>query len=154
MYRSGCSPIAPIMDNSLSFNAPPVFFICAPPELLPQAFEDLFHRFTDTLSARKKFHGYRLLAVDGTSLKSMSPSNPFHILFSSMVRMRLISVGNVSDRRRVKSENGIYTDVLVQKEHTKSEDAALCEMAGRSAGLEPVILLADRGYEAYNNFSR
>ena len=31
-YRSGCSPIAPIMDNSLSFNAPPVFFICAPPE--------------------------------------------------------------------------------------------------------------------------
>ena len=31
-YRSGYSPIAPIMDNSLSFNAPPVFFICAPPE--------------------------------------------------------------------------------------------------------------------------
>ena len=41
-------------------------------KLLPQAFEDLFHRFTDTLSARKKFQGYRLLAVDGTSLKSMS----------------------------------------------------------------------------------
>ena len=50
-------------------------------------------------------------------------------------------------------ENGIYTDVLVQKEHTKSEDAALCEMAERSAGSEPVILLADRGYEAYNNFA-
>ena len=41
-------------------------------KLLPQAFEDLFHRFTDTLSARKKFHGYRLLAVDGTSLKFRS----------------------------------------------------------------------------------
>lgn len=50
-------------------------------------------------------------------------------------------------------ENGIYTDVLVQKEHTKSEDMALCKMVERSTGLEPVILLADRGYEAYNNFA-
>lgn len=29
----------------------------------------------------------------------------------------------------------------------------MCEMAERSAGSEPVILLADRGYEAYNNFA-
>ncbi len=42
----------------------------------------------------------------------------------------------------------------MQKEHTKNEDAALCEMAGRSAIPEPVILLADRGYEAYNSFAR
>ena len=41
----------------------------------------------------------------------------------------------------------------MQKEHTKSEDAALCEMTGCSTISGPVILLADRGYEAYNNFA-
>lgn len=43
--------------------------------------------------------------------------------------------------------------MLVQKEHTKSESQALCELVGRSTISEPVILLADRGYEAYNNFA-
>ena len=42
--------------------------------------------------------------------------------------------------------------MLVQKEHIKSEDAALCEMAGCSTVLEHVILPADQGYESYNNF--
>ncbi len=49
-------------------------------------------------------------------------------------------------------ENGIYTDVIVQKEHTKNESKALCRMTERSGIAGPVILLADRNYEAYNNF--
>ena len=39
-------------------------------KLLPSALEDLFHRFSDRLRPQKKFRGYRLLAVDGSSLKS------------------------------------------------------------------------------------
>ena len=50
-------------------------------------------------------------------------------------------------------ENGIYTDVIVQKEHTKHESRALREMAVRSVITDPVIVLADRNYEAYNNFA-
>ena len=50
-------------------------------------------------------------------------------------------------------ENGIYTDVIVQKEHTKHESRALREMAVRSAITDPVIVLADRNYEAYNNLA-
>ena len=42
-------------------------------------------------------------------------------------------------------QNGIYTDVIVQKEHEKDEKAALCAMVDRSAVSGPVILLADRG---------
>ena len=120
-------------------------------KLLPQAFEDLFHRFTDSLTAGKKFQGYRLLAVDGTSLKSMSypeDSDAYRPGTQRQHGWNLYHLNALFDL-----ENGIYTDVLVQKEHTKSEDAALCEMAERSAGSEPVILLADRGYEAYNNFA-
>ena len=50
-------------------------------------------------------------------------------------------------------ENGIYTDVIVQKEHTKYESRALRQMAVRSVITDPVIVLADRNYEAYNNFA-
>lgn len=120
-------------------------------KLLPCAFSDLFRRFTDTLAARKKFRGYRLLAVDSTSLKSASypaDADAYRPGTERQHGWNLYHINALFDL-----ENGIYTDVLVQKEHTQSEDAALCEMAGRSTISGPVLLLADRGFEAYNNFA-
>ena len=49
-------------------------------------------------------------------------------------------------------ENQIYTDALIQKAHNKNEQKALVEMVDRSAILQ-AILLADRGYESYNNIA-
>lgn len=39
-------------------------------KLLPSAMEELLHRFTSSLHPDKSFQGYRLLAIDGSSLKS------------------------------------------------------------------------------------
>nr|WP_325303907.1 transposase [uncultured Oscillibacter sp.] len=50
-------------------------------------------------------------------------------------------------------ENGIYTDLIVQKEHEKNECRALCQMADRSRVSGKVILLADRNYESCNNLA-
>ena len=92
-----------------------------------------------------------MLAVDGTSLKSTSyPEDP-DACRSGTQRQHGWNPYHLNALFDL--ENGIYTDMLVQKEHTKSEDMALCKMVERSTGLEPVILLADRGYEAYNNFA-
>lgn len=63
------------------------------------------------------------------------------------------SVSTAGINARLNLENGVYTDVIVQKEHTKHESRALCQMAERSGIADPVILLADRNYEAYNNFA-
>lgn len=120
-------------------------------KLLPRAFADLFRRFTDTLSARKRFRGFRLLAVDGTSLKSTSYPEDADAYRPGTERQHGWNLYHINALFDL--ENGIYTDVLVQKEHAKSEDSALCEMVERSTVSEPVILLADRGYEAYNNFA-
>ena len=46
-------------------------------KLLPAALETLFHRFTALLRPEKTFCGCRLLAVDGSSLKSAAyPEDP------------------------------------------------------------------------------
>jgi len=120
-------------------------------KLLPAAFENLFHRFTDFLRPQKKFRGYRLLAVDGSSLKSgayPADSEAYRPGTEHQHGWNLFHINALYDLG-----NGIYTDLIVQKEHTKHESKALCQMAERSGIAGPVILLADRNYEAYNNFA-
>jgi len=120
-------------------------------KLLPAALDTIFHRFTQILRPAKTFMGFRLLAVDGSSLKSAAyPKDPD-------------SYRSGSERQHGWNQhhlnvlfdlgNGIYTDVLVQKEHNKNESKALCSMVDRSDISQPVILLADRNYEAYNNLA-
>ncbi len=120
-------------------------------KLLPSAFEDLFHQFSDFLRSQKKFQSYRLLAVDGSSLKSGAyPADPeaYRPGTEHQHSWNLSHINALYDL-----ENCIYTDVIVQKEHTKNESKALCQMVERSGIADPVILLADRNYEAYNNFA-
>ncbi len=120
-------------------------------KLLPSAFEDLFHQFTDFLRPQKKFQGYRLLAVDGSSLKSgayPADTEAYRPGTEHQHGWNLIHINALYDL-----ENGIYTNVIVQKEHTKHESKALSQMTERSGIACPVILLADRNYEAYNNFA-
>lgn len=97
------------------------------------------------------FHGYRLLAVDGTSLKGASYPEDAYSYRPGTQRQHGWNLYHINALFDLCS--GIYTDMLVQKEHTKSESRAMCELVGRSTIPEPVILLADRGYEAYNNFA-
>ena len=120
-------------------------------KLLPSALEDLFHRFSDRLRPQKKFRGYRLLAVDGSSLKSgayPADKDAYRPGTERQHSWNLFHINALFDL-----ENGIYTDVIVQKEHTKYESRALRQMAVRSVITDPVIVLADRNYEAYNNFA-
>ena len=49
-------------------------------------------------------------------------------------------------------ENRIYTDALVQKSRQWNEHIALAEMVDRSR-IKNAILVADRGYEGYNNLA-
>lgn len=120
-------------------------------KLLPSAFEALFHQFSDHLRPQKKFQGYWLLAPDGSSLKSGAYPADEAAYRPGTERQHGWNLFHINARLNL--ENGVYTDVIVQKEHTKHESRALCQMAERSGIADPVILLADRNYEAYNNFA-
>ena len=120
-------------------------------KLLPVALETLFHRFTALLRPEKTFCGCRLLAVDGSSLKSAAcPEDPASYRPGTPRQhgWNLWHMNALFDL-----ENGIYTDLIVQKEHEKNECRALCQMAGRSRVSGKVILLADRNYESCNNLA-
>lgn len=120
-------------------------------KLLPSALETLFHRFTDVLRPEKTFCGYRLLAVDGSSLKSAAyPEDPASYRPGTPRQhgWNLWHMNALYDLM-----NGIYTDLIAQKEHEKNECKALCQMAERSAIPGKAILLADRNYESCNNLA-
>ena len=120
-------------------------------KLLPAAMETLFQRFAACLRPAGRFQGYRLLAADGSDLKSAAyPGDPasYRPGTERQHGWNLWHLNALYDL-----QNGIYTDVIVQKEHEKDEKAALCAMVDRSAVSGPVILLADRGYEACNNLA-
>lgn len=121
-------------------------------KLLPAALETLFHRFTALLRPGKTFRGHRLLAVDGSSLKSAAyPEDPASYRPGTPRQhgWNLWHMNALFDL-----ENGIYTDLIVQKEHEKNECSALCQMADHSRVSGKVILLADRNYESCNNLAR
>ena len=121
-------------------------------KLLPTALETLFHRFTALLRPEKTFRGYRLLAADGSSLKSAAyPADPASYRPGTPRQhgWNLWHMNALFDL-----ENGIYTDLIVQKEHEKNECRALCQMAERSRVSGKVILLADRNYESCNNLAQ
>lgn len=81
-------------------------------KLLPVALETLFHRFTALLRPGKTFRGYRLLAVDGSSLKSAAcPEDPASYRPGTPRQhgWNLWHMNALFDL-----ENGIYTDLIVQ----------------------------------------
>lgn len=120
-------------------------------KLLPTAVETLYQRFTACLHPVGRFQGYRLLAADGSDLKSAAyPGDPasYRPGTERQHGWNLWHLNALYDL-----QNGIYTDIFVKKEHEKDERVALCAIVDRSAISGPVILLADRGYEACNNLA-
>lgn len=99
-------------------------------KLLPEALEALFHGFTNQLHPKKKYRRYRLFAVDGSSLKSAAyPQDPLSYL-PGTDRQHGWNKHHINALFDL--ENSIYTDIIVQKEHEKNENKALCEMVDRS----------------------
>ena len=50
-------------------------------------------------------------------------------------------------------ENQLYLDAVIQNVREEHESRALVELVDRFRLKEPVIMIADRGYEAYNNIA-
>lgn len=120
-------------------------------KILDSALEFIFHEFTMSLSALKTYLGYRLLATDGSDLRFATDPNDPDTYFQpnpDKNGYNLLHLNALYDLC-----NRIYVDALIQPRMFANEHSALTDMVNRSRILDKVILIADRGYECYNNFA-
>lgn len=120
-------------------------------KILPSAFEYLFHEFTQSFSETKNHRGFRLLAVDGSDLHiATDPHSPdsYFQNHSDEKGFNLLHLNAMYDLC-----NRIYVDCCIQPRRCENESRALTDMVDRSCIKDNVILVADRGYECYNNFA-
>lgn len=122
-------------------------------KLSPATFETLFSSFVravESIMPVNKYQGYRLLAVDGSDIHiptdhthtasfypGVNGKSPYNTLHMNALYDLL---------------SNTYLDCILQGSRESNEQAAFCDMVDRS-WLNSVIVMADRGYESYNNIA-
>lgn len=119
-------------------------------QLLPEALEYLFHRFTETTSTEHFYKGYRLLAVDGSDLQIFADPKDTDSYYPGTNGQKHYSMLHINAVYDLLSRT--YQDVLIQKGRRMNENAALVQMTDRSS-IPNAIVIADRNYEAYNGIA-
>lgn len=116
-----------------------------------EALKYLFKAFTKSFDHYKTFNGYRLLAADGSKLNiAHNPSNlDTYVKCGENARgFNVLHLNALFDLC-----NKVYTDAYIQPIRQANERLALNAMVDRCDIDDKVIIIADRGYESYNNFA-
>ena len=118
-------------------------------KILPSAFQYLFHTFNESFSQTCFFHGYRLYAVDGSDIHIPTIPDDKETFYRAnddakgYNLMHLNALYDLMNRR--------YIDAVLQDSRNENEHYALISMA-KNVKCDSIIV-ADRGYEAYNNIA-
>lgn len=126
-------------------------FIQQRDKILPCAFEFLLHEFTQSRAKIKTFHGYRLLAADGSSLHIPTDPEDPDSYFQDKPNSKGYNLLLLNALYDLCSR--LYVDSITQARRKMNEGRALADMVDRSRINDKVIIVADRGYESYNNFA-
>ena len=150
-----CMGASPIKDELLKFNdfsiATPSAsaFVQARSKIKPEAFRTLFDGFNNNTFKKKLYHGYRLLAIDGSELPIDNT-----IFDDETTELRHGTLAKPYSAYHLNANYDLlertYDDVIIQGEAKKDENA-FCQLVDRYDG-QKAIFIADRGYESYNGF--
>lgn len=116
-----------------------------------EAFEHIFHKFTDACPVTPRFKGYCLFAVDGSRFTfpenkketNCNVKSPNTEKGHNMIQLNAIyHLGS-----------SIFKDVLFQEIRKLDEHSGLVTMLQRCQFPERSIMIGDRGFESYNTFA-
>jgi len=114
-----------------------------------KAFETVFYLFS-----KKLFDSFKddlpILAVDGSKIQIPTNPNDIDSFFPGANGQKPYNMIHLNALYNLKHK--IYQDVIIQKAKSANEHLALTEMVDRSP-LHNALLMADRGYESYNNLA-
>lgn len=118
-------------------------------KIKPEAFYQLFIDFINSNQKAQLFHGYRLLAVDGSDIYTPKNKNDFDSLSKNQnSTFNLYHLNALYDLLA-----NTYSDAIVQKYCKSNEHKAYVCMVDRCSSKVPAIFISDRGYESYNNMA-
>ena len=120
-------------------------------QIKPEAFQNVLGTFTKTLFAPKTFNDYMLYAVDGTKLNIAHNPNDLDTYFVNQKDSKGYNQLHINALYDL--NNKTYVDCVIQPGKKMNEHQALCEMVGRLSFPRKTIIIADRGYESFNNFA-
>ena len=120
-------------------------------KILPAAMEKLFYSFVAETDVPLGFKGFRLIAVDGSDIQMPTNLNDADSLIQTCEGRKPYNLLHLNALYDLQAHT--YVDAIVQKKHASSENGALTNMVDRSEITGDVILIADRGYESYNNMA-
>lgn len=121
-------------------------------QIKKEAFQELFYQFNKSIPKEKTFHGYQLVACDGTRLNL--PYNPADLD---------TLVDNIDGRKGFNQlhlnalydvMNDIFIDVELQRMQEMDERDAFCNFLDiHSDAEQKTIFIADRGYASFNIYA-
>ncbi|MGO4546235.1 transposase [Paenibacillus sp. 2TAB23] len=111
----------------------------------------MFHKFTQSHTDLKRYRGYRLLAIDGSDLHFATDPTDTDTYFQSQPGARGYNLLHLNAAYDLC--NRLYVDAIVHPRRLNNERKALDAKVDRSCIKGKAIVIADRGYESYNNFA-
>jgi len=117
-----------------------------------EAFMELFYQFQKVIPILNRFHGYQLVACDGSRLNL--PYNPAdHVTHTKSMEGRK-GINQVHMNALYDLLNDIFLDVEIQGMQEMDEQAALSGLLDKHyISAVKRIYLADRGYASFNIFA-
>ena len=132
-------------DNNIDVTASA--FVQQRDKILPFAFYEIFKRYNNCSTDTQKYNGYRLLAVDGSSINiTYNPNSETYIAGKSgddkgYNQFHLNAIYDIL--------NKTYFDCIIQPKSKCNEMGACTQMVKENA-FDKSILIADRGYGSLN----
>lgn len=113
-------------------------------------FENVFENFNSLCKDTKTYKGYRIVAVDGTTINmARNPKASSYVKNSSTPKgYNQLHVNPLYDVL-----NKTYLHCVIQPQPKQDEVGALTFVIGWYGFKEKTLLVADRGYESYNVFA-
>ena len=117
-------------------------------KLKPEAFEKIFHTFTDTIVSKSS--EMPILAADGSDVRL--PTNPNDKLTYLPGSRTQAPYNSLHINALYDLNQHLYRDAIIQNGAQRNECSALNQLVDRST-IPLALVIADRGYESYNNLA-
>ena len=126
-------------------------FVLQRRKLRLSVFEEILRRFTFQSRPKQRWNWYTLLAVDGSRVQIPSGIHDKATYINSAKDGRGYNLLHLNALYDLECQ--LFLNAVIQNGREEHRSRALVELVDRSELTEPVILIADRVYEAYNNIA-